>query len=75
MARKKSLANEFRFSLEQLWRRWLEESPDPEMSPFTDLEEAPELDNDPGFNHLLGWLRGVSEATGWSLDVPGVFQK
>lgn len=67
------LRREFDDILRQAWTTWVEHlGSDAEegVSPFHNLDLVPDLDDDAGFNHSVGWLYGVHEATGWPLDRP-----
>lgn len=67
---RKRLEEEFRRTLADAWNTWAEYGGLEVGSPFGDLDDLPELDDNAGFNHTIGWLRGVAEATGWELDRP-----
>lgn len=70
---KKELREQFDATLKAVWETWV----DAEMagSPFKRLNrlvESPLSNETINLMHWeAGWLRGVSEAFGWSLDRPG----
>jgi len=69
MAGKLVLRREYLETLRDVWKQW-DGSGATSGSPFMDLDMIPELDEDAGYNHTLGWVRGVAEAKGWSTDRP-----
>ena len=66
-----SLRREFNGNLYDVWKVWN----DLPGSPFMTLEEHPELDENAGYNYLIGWVQGVAWARGWSVDCPKSIQR
>lgn len=62
------LRRAFDGTLKTVWGEYLEYSQ--AGSPFEDLAEVLPLWENAGFNQELGWLTGVADVTGWSLDRP-----
>lgn len=71
MPDKKKLRKSYDQVLTDIWTEWDEHTLDLEMSPFTNIESIPELEDSPGFNYSVGWAEGISVAMGWPLDPPG----
>jgi len=70
MPDRKKLRKYYDQRLREIWAEWDEHTIDLEMSPFTNIESVPELEEKPGFNYIVGWVEGVSSAMDWPLDPP-----
>ena len=66
----KQLRKQYDECLADAWRHWRDAMGNGTGTPFTDLTMCPDLENDAGYNHTLGWVTGVSDATGWSTQEP-----
>lgn len=66
----KKLRHAFDELLRDVWQEWDDVSPEPNWSPFLDLNEVPQLDQNPGYNYNVAWLTGVSDALDWSRARP-----
>ena len=68
------LRREFDMILRNVWNTWKEhlgsDAGQEGISPFSNMDLAPDLEENAGFNYSVGWLLGVSDAKGWSLDQP-----
>lgn len=65
-AERRKLHRVYDRELNEVWKEW--NTPVwRKGGPFFNLEDAPDLDEKPGYNYMVGWLRGISEATGWAL--------
>lgn len=68
------LRAEFDDILKQAWATWVDhlgsDAGKPGISPFSNMDLVPDLEDSPGFNYTVGWLLGVSDAKGWPLDQP-----
>lgn len=56
--------------LKDVWEEWDSHTLDSELSPFENMETAPGLEENAGFNYSVGWAEGVSNAMDWPLDRP-----
>lgn len=56
-------------SLASIWSEWLDDGHD--GSPF-DEPVGEQADVSAAFNYDIGYIGGIADATGWSLDCPGV---
>lgn len=70
MPDQKKLRKHFDKTLREIWAEWDENTDDLEMSPFTNIESVPALEEMPGFNYMIGWLEGIAYAMDWPLDRP-----
>lgn len=71
---RRRLRRAYEHALKEAWDRWN----DPvwrKGGPFFNLEDAPELDENPDYNHLVGWIQGVHDGTGWPLWPEGEYRR
>lgn len=59
---------EFRQGLRDIWKEWDEDGF--AGSPFNDIHEGHPWWAAPGISYQIGFITGISAATGWSLDRP-----
>ena len=69
MARNQAeLRKHFNQQLRDIWNEW--DGHDFPGSPFRDVNESHPFWNNAGFNYDVGYLTGISAATGWSVARP-----
>lgn len=75
MPDRKKLRKHYDQMLTDIWEEWdsavdRDGIPTEGISPFTDLDDVPDLDANPGFNWSVGWVGGVAAALDWPTDRP-----
>jgi hypothetical protein len=70
MPDQKKLRAEYDRTLAGIWETWDSWISAAGLSPFMDMEEVPELEEQGAFNYEVGWVQGVANAMDWPTDRP-----